>query len=85
MLTVISGELAIDLDRVVCIEKAGGGGGWVVRFDGGMVAIRDFERIRIWEILGEKVNDRYGPSGVLKGTLPEMKSDYARIPIDGCV
>jgi len=63
VLTVISGELAIDLERVLCIERIGGSDfNWVVLFDGGWkVTIRDFERMRIWEILGEKVgsDERY--------------------------
>ena len=57
MLTVISGELAIDLDRVMSIERTGGSDfNWVVLFDGGWkTTVRDFERMRIWEILGEMV------------------------------
>ena len=57
MLTVISGEIAIDLDRVRCIEKScTGERPWCVYFDNGdCCQIRDFERMRIWEILGEMV------------------------------
>ena len=54
MLMIISGELAIDLDQVVKIEREDDGSivQWRVRFhSGGDDYIRDSERMRIWEIL----------------------------------
>ena len=57
MLTVISDELAIDLEKVVIIRKDSGS--WSVETEDTLHFIRDFERIRIWEILGEKASQRY--------------------------
>jgi hypothetical protein len=63
MLQRISGELAIDLGRVRCMERScTGERPWCAFFENGdCCQLRDFEALRIFEILGEKVTheDRY--------------------------
>ena len=59
MLKRISGELAIDIDKIEFMEKDGDF--WNITISERRYKIKNFEAIRIFELLGEKVtlDDRF--------------------------